>query len=200
MDKSEPGKEAEKQGVEVPTPPAASEGSFWDHLKAFFWDKIAGSVVLLLLSGGVVFLFQQHYQYNQKEREEAAAVSRIQTEILVKQRGVLLETMGQYFQLLEEFKDRGSGQADMVEELRKLRKKVLVGLYTIDSIDKRIKKEAEPLLQAMNKVSTDLVTKNPEPEEIQKMSEKVREIYLHFLGKLGEITKEVVIRESRKDN
>lgn len=191
-------KEPTKQGEEVVPPSGAMEESGWQKLKYYFWDKLSDKLILLILSGVVIFGFQQTFQHGQKVRDDAAAVAKIQTEILVKQRGFLMEAMGEYFQLLKDLEDFGRAEGEKAEELGALRKKVMVVVHTIDPIDERISKSAEPLLQKMNEISQELPTKNHEPEEIQGMSKDIRKKYMTFLIELGEITKEVIIKESGK--
>jgi hypothetical protein len=179
------------------TPSQSDEKGFLRRSLDYFWDKIFDKLLLIIISGVIIFLYQEHSKHSQKIRDESIAAARIYTEILIKQRAILMETIGEYMQLLEELTDRGIATKEDLIILRSLRKKVLVVLNTLYPIDENIKKYADPLKKAIEKPSIDLTRKRSK-EYIQQISDKILTSYLNFLEELGKLTRKKVKDEIEK--
>jgi hypothetical protein len=174
----------------------------------YFWDKVFVPLLLVLVSGFLIFGFQERSKREQKKRDdeisheqkirdEAISSAKVNTEILVKQRVVLMEAVGAYLHLLEDIGDEGIPTAEESSEMHKLRKNIEVAIKTIYPMSKNIKEEAAPFIKAIRKPLIELTQKRSR-EEITTMSNDILTNYLNFLEKLKRTTMSKVREEIEK--
>ncbi len=166
---------------------ASEKKGFISRGCAYFWDKIFDKLLVILVTGIVIFLYQEHLKHEQKNRDEAVATARIYTEIIIKQRVILMEAIGGYMQLLEELEDRGIATPENIKTFRDLRKKVLGVIRTLYPLDQNIKKYAVPLIKATEKPSINLMQER-DKDYIRGMSGDILQNYLVFMEELRKIT------------
>jgi hypothetical protein len=172
--------------------------SFWSKIIGYFFDKMFGPLFVVIISGVIIFFYQEDVKHKQKIRDEAIASARKSTEMLIKQRGILMDAMVGYMQLLDEIVDKGIANSDDLKQFRKLRKAVNVAIDTLYyPTNVNNVKCAVSFREAIERPSIDLVQRRPK-KYITKMSKDILDSYLPFMEELGRITRQRVIKENQE--
>jgi hypothetical protein len=167
---------------------------FISRFKDYFWDKICDKLLVIIITGIIIFVYQEYSKHQQKIQDDAVAAGRIYSEIISKQRIILSDAIIEYIQVLGDLEDIGKANRETLAKFRNLRIKVLVVAYTLYPLDDRIKKSFEPLIIATEKASTELTQKRGR-EYIKNISNDILQSYLNFMEELRKITINIVEKE-----
>jgi hypothetical protein len=181
--------------------------TFLSNIFRYFFDKIFGPLFVVLISGVIIFYYQENSKHEQKIQDEAIASAKVSTEILIKQRGILMETIVEYMQLLAEIKDKGIANADDQKNFRILRKKVdvalntlypmIVTLYPKDINIKNYSDAANNFRNSTLRPSKDLSQRRSK-EYIEGISWGLFNNYLSFMKEIDGVTRKIIKDEIEK--
>jgi len=151
-----------------------------------------------ILAAGVTFFFQiQQYKY-QMLLNANVAISKINTDIIVKQREDLVKEMGSYSLLLEEIKTIGSPNDDQVKSLAAHRHRLNFIIDTLGAVDSKIEEEAQSLLASIKALNLDLTTKPVPPDKIEQAINNILDQYMHVLNIIRDIGISKTVEEFKK--
>ncbi|MGD0972384.1 MAG: hypothetical protein ABSA04_13505 [Desulfobaccales bacterium] len=102
---------------------------------------------------GVTFFFQSQQYRNQILLNASVGISKIYTDIIVKQREDLVKEIDNYSMLLEEIKPKGIANDDQVKSLAAYRHRLNFIIDTLGAVDSKIEEEAKPLLASIDKMN-----------------------------------------------
>ena len=167
------------------------KGSFGSKLFFSVFDKL----ILAVLAAGIVFLFQQNMQRSQKLKDQVMAVSKVKSDILISQRNKMIDTMDNYFLLIEEIKPLGQSESKQTRSLRQLRLKIELIKFNSDAISSKLGEDLELFHSAVNEINHFLIEKKSSKEEIEAEANKVRDNYSTALRSFQGIIVETIKSE-----
>jgi|WetSurMetagenome_2_1015567.scaffolds.fasta_scaffold235721_2 hypothetical protein len=157
-------------------------------------EKVIIGIIALLL----VMYFQNRASQNQKISDATLSVTRIYSDIIVKQRDSLLKAMEDYFLILEDIKPVGQANEIQDKILNDLWHKIRFNIYTLGGVDKRIKEQAEPFLNSITDLNLLLEKKITPKKEIEANEDELLNFYMNLLENIRKITKEKVKQEFKE--
>jgi hypothetical protein len=166
-----------------------------------FRGKVLLSFIDKIIIGAVALIVLLPLQWLGKKYEASLKTSlslaKINTDILVKQRNSLIETMGEYFYIIDEIRPNGKADTDQMKTLIQLKEKVIVLIFTVEPIDEqKIEKTGKLFLESILSLNSRLAEgKKIQPECLDCYAKTIRDNYMGFLQTLREVTLDTVKKE-----
>jgi dGTP triphosphohydrolase len=167
-----------------------SEG-FWSRLGWMLFEKL----LLVAVAAGAVWYFQHKVEKFDKKIDQTRAVARVQTDILVDQRASLINTMTEYFLLIEDIALGGQADSQQSHRLRELRERVDQATFNMIAVDPTIEQNATDLLDSIRNVNDFLIQEKHLPDEVATQAVDVRGKYKNLLDYLSASTRAIAMRE-----
>ncbi len=167
--------------------------SFLGKLALNAIDKLVIGVAVLLLGGH----FQLQAYKNQKELDARMAVSKVYTDILLKQQDSLDEAIDKYCFLLEGLKGVGSAKDEEMSALRELRQRISFTINTLGAGEPQIKENAQPLLNSIEEMNGLLGSgmSKISDEKIANTIESILKQRMPILAAIHQVTIEKLVKD-----
>lgn len=166
--------------------------------------KIAFSAIDKIIIGGIAIIILLPIQYlDHKYKqllEERLSVSKVYTEILVKQRNALIESMGEYFLLLDKIRPKGKPSETQIDQLEQIRYKIDLIIFTLRPIDDKIIIPSQSLIDSIHKTNQELGRIFHYQPEIDNFENKIRIKYMALLNTIRIVTVDTVKKEFKSVN
>lgn len=183
-----------------------NQDSFWGKLLYSFIDKI----ILGTIAAIIIFAYQAEANKKQESIEASQSVCKIYTSILLKQREDIINTMGQYFLLIERIKGdckvEPSQRNDLADILHKMRF-IVRSISDMTPADGqksngRLGEVSENFLASIGEMNILFFTKKefPGKKEIDSKVEEIMTHYRKFLEKVRDITVATIRKEINSIN
>lgn len=158
-----------------------------NSFKAKVIFSIIEKIVIGCIAALIVIYVQNRVNNTQKIRDEAAAITKINTGILITQRDNIMENMHKYLRLVEDVKFFGQAEKEQKRSLTGLRREISVSVFNIAVVYPEISTQAQPFLTSINEMNMMLKEDISAREEIETKEEEVLKNFkdlLQFLRKL----------------
>jgi hypothetical protein len=161
--------------------------------------KVAFSFIDKIIIGGIAIIILLPIQYldhkYKQMLEERLSVSKVHTEILLKQRNALIESMGKYFLLLDQIRPQGKPNGTQIDQLEQIRYGIDLILFTLRPIDEKIEISSQPLKASINKTNQELGRIFHYPQEIDNFVNLIQKNYMPLLDTIRIVTVDTVKKE-----
>jgi hypothetical protein len=181
----------------------------------YFFDKI----IIAAIAACLIIIFQSMAHRHQVIFDSRLSVGKTYTDIILKYRDNMHETMSDYFKLIQEVKynkklDKAKGEKDKIDQYASKVNLYKQALFTIiDLHTKRsknagrvnrednisvFKKEADEFITKKFTLNQKLMKPSFHESDITRDTNELQEKYLNFLDKLREVTLEIMEQEMTK--
>lgn len=161
--------------------------------------KLLFSAVDKLIIGGIAALVALIFQFKSHESkkllDESITVSKVYTEILVDQRKSLVDSLKNYFLLIEDIKPAGIATEAQANKLMELLHnfRLIVFIISVDATE--IKKDGDNFLKSIEDMNMKLVSEITPKVEVEERTKEIKKCYKSVLDTLKELTIEKVREE-----
>jgi hypothetical protein len=159
------------------------------------WFNFIDKVFIGFLAAFITFFFQsQQYQY-QLLLNASVAASKINTDILLSQRGKLIEEMSGYSFVLDKIKDKGEADKNQIGLLSDHRKKITFIIETLGAVDIKIAEIGRPFVKLINTVNFEVAKGSFNTDNLGKNINLILSQYMAVLTTIQVVGIEKTVQE-----
>jgi hypothetical protein len=155
-------------------------------------------LIIGILAGVIVLFIQIQAQKQQQLKDESFSVARVQTDILIEQRGVLVKAMTDYIRFVGSGKVYIDGKFRSTEDQVKasqLQDDIRLTIFTMGAIDDTLSQEGKELVEAISILNSKLLSQKNSPQQIDEGMEVIRGKYRDFIVTIKTVTREILQQE-----
>jgi hypothetical protein len=166
-----------------------------DTFKGKVWLSLIDKIIIGVIAGIIALHFQQKADKSKKLFDESMAVSKIYTEIYVKQRKSLTDAMEDFFSFIENVRSKSEPSEDEIQQFQKLRYKFNVIFEILAGDDPSIMGPGDHFINSINQMSDILTDSTKGIDEIKEQRKLIQQHYSAVLDKLEDLTRKKVKEE-----